>query len=280
MIVKELKETELYKMISNMNISFGNKKGLSVDNLQKITSNGKNRLIAQIRNLYDENKELKRDGFDANVRKEIFDAIADLSVFLYGSNHFLNRKLSDFSISFTDETIKFGDKFFNDKELAKKYVEENSFEILNREIDSLITSIENEDLEKYDFYAKRIAILLFTIFELFKKENRPEHTMIYLNHIVNESNLSKLCKNQEEIDATLHFYRRKNVEVDVKPSDLKQKDGTPFYIVYSTKDQFVHDQDEEGNLLYEKDGSPLIKEYRENKFLKNTIWFEPDLSDF
>lgn len=275
----EKQNTEnIYKMISAMNIAFGNKKGIAIDN-GKITDFGFKRLKSQLENLYDENRELRDDAFIPNVRHEIFDAVADLSVFLYGANHFVNKSLPDLIISFEDGIIEFDGKTFSDKDTARKYISENSFQALNKEIDLIIKSVEDRDLDSYERYAYNLAVSLFVIFEVFKKEDK-KYTMIYLNKLVNESNLSKLCRNTEEVEKTLHFYRVKDVEVDFKESDLLQEDGKPFLIVYSTKDQFVHDRNEKGEFIYKENGEPEIKEYRENKFLKNTNWFEPDLSDF
>lgn len=277
MKVEQLDSDKIYKMISAMNIAFGNKKGLSVEN-GKITDFGVKRLTSQLMNLYDENRELRDDAFVAGVRKEIFDAIADISVFLYGGNHFIDRSLPDFTVSLEDEVIHFDGYTFKDKNYAQKYVSENSYSALNKQIDPIIKAVENRDIESYHKYALELAKTLFVIFELFKKEEK--HTMVYLNKLVNDSNLSKLCRNMEEVEKTLHFYRVKDVEVDFKDSELLQEDGKPFLIVYSTKDQFVHDKDIEGNFIYKENGEPEIKEYRENKFLKNTVWFEPDLSEF
>lgn len=275
----EKQNTEnIYKMISAMNIAFGNKKGIAIDN-GKITDFGFKRLKSQLENLYDENRELRDDAFIPNVRHEIFDAVADLSVFLYGANHFVNKSLPDLIISFEDGIIEFDGKTFSDKDTARKYISENSFQALNKEIDLIIKAVEDRNLDSYEKYAYNLAVSLFVIFEVFKKEDK-KYTMIYLNKLVNESNLSKLCRNTEEVEKTLHFYRVKDVEVDFKESDLLQEDGKPFLIVYSTKDQFVHDRNEKGEFLYKENGEHEIKEYRENKFLKNTNWFEPDLSDF
>lgn len=279
MKVEKQDSDKIYKMISAMNIAFGNKKGLSIDN-DKITNFGVKRLTSQLMNLHDENRELRDDAFIPKIRKEIFDAIADISVFLYGANHFLDKSLPDFTVSFEDGIIEFNGQVFSDKESARKYIAENSYPALKKEIDLIIEAVNNFDIENYEKHAYKLASDLFVIFEVFKKEDNKEHTMIYLNKLVNDSNLSKLCRNMEEVDKTLHFYRVKNVEVDFKNSELLQDDGNPFLIVYSTKDQFVHDKDTDGNFIYKENGEPEIKEYRENKFLKNTVWFEPDLTEF
>lgn len=287
-MTEEQKDFRLYNLISNMNIAFGNKKGISVDSDNQLTDYGIQRLTSQLKNLYDENLELHRDGFKADLRNEIFDAIADISVFLYGASHFLNQPLRSFDIKLNEEVllpyvnhdgnIEF--KLFSSVEESRKHIWNNSFEIINIYIDDIFKTVSDKDLTAYQEKSEKLAELLFLIFELFKNQENHKHTMLYLNKKVNDSNLSKLCRNMEEVEDTLNFYRRKNVEVDFKESDLLQDDGKPFLIVYSTKDQIIQDMNTDGTLIFNSDGTPFMKEYRENKFLKNTKWFEPDLSEF
>lgn len=280
MITQE-KTTKIYDMISSMNFAFGNKKGLSLNESGKITEKGAERLKNQLKNLYDENRELRDDAFIPKIRKEIFDAIADISVFLYGANHFLNLPLHDFSVSFSDGIqLPDGKTFSVDNiEEARDYVSKNSFNMLNTIIDRIIKVAKNKDISEYQKNAIKLSEALHTIFELFKKDNR-KHTMIYLNKLVNDSNLSKLCRNKEEVDATVKFYTDKNVKVSVKFSDLLQDNGENFMIVYSPIEQIIQDM-KNGELLFNKEtGEPIMKEYRKDKFLKNTSWFEPDLSKF
>lgn len=281
MLIKE-PTTKIYNMISNMNISFGNAKGVSLEN-GKLTENGKKRLYNQLLNLYDENRELRDDAFIPKIRKEIFDAIADICVFLYGGNHFINQPLSDFTLKFTEEegiTLADGKHFpLSEIDKAREYFAKNSFEILKNIIDKVIRVSETGDLEQYQKDSEELSIALHVAFELFKKTDKPEHTMLYLNELVNQSNLSKLCRNMDEVNDTLDFYAKKNVAVDFKESELLQENGKPFLIVYSIKDQIVQDM-KNGKLLFDDHGVAIMKEYRKDKFLKNTKWFEPDLSQF
>ena len=280
MIVKQAEDCKIYKMVSSMNVAFGNKKGLTVDENKKLIEDKKERLLSQLRNLYDENKELKQKGFDKKQREEIFDAIADLCVFLYGGSHFIDKELPDFTVDLEDKFEIFGKKFSTSKkEDAIKYIKQFSLEKLDAMIDQIIQSVKNSDLNSYNEKASKFAEVLFVLFEIFKKEG-SHYDMIYLNKIVLDSNLSKLCRNMEEVEATLKFYRDKHVEVDYKESDLIQSNGEPFLFVYSLKDQFCHDMNENGEYIYLENGDPEIKEYRKDKFLKNTKWFEPDLTNF
>lgn len=73
---------------------------------------------------------------------------------------------------------------------------------------------------------------------------------------VQASNMSKLCKTETEIEATLAFYR------DEKGLDVYAGGELPQGWVKSSKDQTGSDN----------------KFYPANKFLKNTNWFEPELS--
>lgn len=72
---------------------------------------------------------------------------------------------------------------------------------------------------------------------------------------VQASNMSKLCKTEQEIETTLAFYR------DEKGLDVYAGGDLPQAWVKSRKDQTGTDG----------------KFYPANKFLKNTNWFEPEL---
>lgn len=73
---------------------------------------------------------------------------------------------------------------------------------------------------------------------------------------VQASNMSKLCKTEAEVEATLAFYH------DEKGLDVYAGGELPQGWVKSSKDQTGSDN----------------KFYPANKFLKNTNWFEPELS--
>lgn len=244
-----------YQNISDTNTAFGNKFG-SVLTKGVITDYDK--IYNQSMNLYDELEELNDDGFSIlkkdplskEGRLGMVDAIADLIVFLYGVPHFLGYV----------------------------YTEKESNPILK----DVIISYKNSDKE--DFYSNVICDIKVIIDEIIicikekknhsviiKKVNELDIYLATLSDLYNinlelliqkvtESNFSKLCKNEAEANLTLKFYRDKGVEVYSGESPIKQSDGTPFIVVYSSKEQTVQG-----------------KVYRADKFLKCINWFEPDL---
>ncbi len=243
-----------YKNISDTNTAFGNLFGCCVEggtivNYEKIYN--------QAVNLYDELDELRDDGFALLVkdkiskggREQVIDAVGDLTVFLYGIPHFLGL----------DYTEKTSDKVLLNV-LGGLKVEESFLQIyedLKTLIDDLVNSIQSkESLKDIMVFVKDIDIYLATICELFKFDLQVVIDRVTI------SNMSKLCKNEKEVLATLDFYRSKGVDVYSGESPLKQSSGEPFNVVYSSKEQEV--------------GGKI---YRAHKFLKCVNWFEPDLSD-
>lgn len=256
-----------YQNISDMNTAFGNIKGLALEetavkDAKIISDKGVSRLVAQARNLYDELDELRDDGFtvlerepkSASGRKEMFDAIADLIVFLYGVGHFvdipINKKHDWYTARLAEEL-----KNYSNTVLYIKIYEE-----IKSMIDELIASIEHKDVELIDLFMHRLNS---KITALCISKAKPGYDLDLLIDRVTDSNMSKLCRNDEELEATLKFYRDKGVEVYSKESPLAQESGKPYLVVYSSKEQTV-------------DG----KVYRADKFLKNVNWFEPDITDF
>lgn len=255
-----------YQNISDMNTAFGNLKGLALEETvsgnKLISDIGVKKSVAQARNLYDELDELRDDGFavlkkDPNSvfgRKEMFDAIADLIVFLYGLGHFVDipiNKKHDWYTNRLAEEIKV---------YSPTVLQEKIYEDIKSIIDELIASIEHKDIELIDTF---IHTLNSKITALFLVNAKPGYDLDLLINRVTESNMSKLCRNQEELEATLKFYQDKGVEVYSKESPLMQESGKPYLVVYSSKEQTV-----EGKI------------YRADKFLKNVNWFEPDITDF
>lgn len=257
-----------YQNISDMNTAFGNIKGLALEetaikDAKIISDKGVSRLVAQARNLYDELDELRDDGFtvlrkDPNStsgRKEMFDAIADLIVFLYGVGHFvdipINKKHDWYTKRLAEEFKNYSYTVFYEK----------IYEEIKSMIDELIAAIEHKDVELIDLFMHRLNS---KITALCLSEAKPGYDLDLLIDRVTESNMSKLCRNDEELEATLKFYRDKGVEVYSKESPLVQESGKPYLVVYSAKEQT------------DADG----KVYRADKFLKNINWFEPDITDF
>ena len=108
---------------------------------------------------------------------------------------------------------------------------------------------------------------------LFKLKAKPGYTVDLLIDRITESNMSKICKNAEQVTDTIAFYENKGVEVYSKESPLFQEDGSPYLLVCSAKEQIVREFNEEK-------GAEEDKVYRANKVLKNIHWFEPNLNDF
>ncbi len=246
-----------YKNISDTNTAFGN---LYSSCMEKGIITNYTKLYNQAMNLYDELQELYDDGFsilkkdplDKEGRKGMVDAIADLIVFLYGIPHFLGYVYTE----------KQSNPVLKDILIDYKYKEDNSFyshviEDIKQLIDDIINAIHNKSNHTLIMkYVEELDSYLMTISDLYSVN------IDKLIQKVTESNFSKLCKNQTELEATLKSYRDQGVDVYSGESPLSQPDGTPYYVVYSSKDQTVNG-----------------KVYREDKFLKNVNWFEPDISD-
>lgn len=243
-----------YKNISDTNTAFGNLFGSSVKG-NIVTDYDK--LYNQAKNLYDELDELRDDGFsllikdpaDINGRKEMVDAVADLLVFLYGLPHFLNvdyveAKPNQHIIELLQDLQ--GDEFYT-----------TVYNDIKDRIDAIIVSIQ--DKSSIDEMMDEIVSLDSYLMSLAAFYNADVTSLIQK---VTDSNMSKLCLNDADTEATLNFYRDKGVDVYSNNSPLIQENGQPFQVVYSSREQTV-------------DG----KVYRAHKFLKCVNWFEPDLYD-
>jgi hypothetical protein len=243
-----------YKNISDTNTAFGNLFGSSV-NGNTVTDYDK--LYNQAKNLYDELDELRDDGFsllikdptDRDGRKEMVDAVADLLVFLYGLPHFLNvdyveAKPNQHTIELLQDLQ--GDEFYT-----------TVYNDIKDRIDAIIVSIQ--DKSNIDEMMDEIVSLDSYLMSLAAFYNADVTSLIQK---VTDSNMSKLCLNDADTEATLNFYRDKGVDVYSNNSPLIQENGQPFQVVYSSREQTVDD-----------------KVYRAHKFLKCVNWFEPDLYD-
>jgi predicted HAD superfamily Cof-like phosphohydrolase len=246
-----------YSNISDTNSAFGNKFGIV---FEKGVIVDYDKIYNQAMNLYDELEELHDDGFSILIdsphskegRKGMVDAIADLLVFLYGIPHFLgyrytektaNSVLQDVLISYKNNGY---DTFYS-----------HVVEDIKQLIDEIIKSISKK--QNHSLIMKNVEELDVYLMTLCNLYNVDVDSLIQK---VTDSNFSKLCKDEIETDATLKFYRDKGVEVYSAESPIKQEDGSPFFVVYSSKEQTVQN-----------------KVYRAHKFLKCINWFEPDISD-
>lgn len=252
------KMNSAFKNIADTNTAFGNLKGCCVDNSGHITHY--ERLKNQAKNLYDELDELRDDGFPRKGNGElarltldrmgIIDALGDLVVFLYGIPHFLavdytEQKASKYTV---DAIMSYS------IENNEAYI--NIYDQIKALIDDLILSIEDHD--DVNNIIERVSMLdsyLMSLCDVFDID------MVKAIDEITKSNMSKLCKNDEECQATLTHYRNLGVDVYSKDSPLIQDSGQPFQVVYSSCDQTVQG-----------------KVYRANKFLKCVNWCEPDLS--
>lgn len=241
--------------ISEMNTAFGNLFGCCVKE-GKVTDYKK--LMNQSKNLYDELDELKDDGFsllrvnkdDTEGRRGMLDAIGDILVFLYGVPHFLgvNYKTP------VAEKNKFLEKINSYKEDEKYDAIYNDVKSL---IDDIIAAISSEqELKVVEHGSEELDAYINAL---------CEHYSIDLTVLIDRitlSNMSKLCASLDEQELTLKKYRDDGVDVYAKESPLKQENGAPYYVVYSSKEQEVKG-----------------KVYRAHKFLKCVKFFEPDISD-
>lgn len=264
----------VYKYVSEMNTAYGNPVGLAVEDDKVLKESAISKLLSQARNIYGEIDELRDDGFNVLLeeptsktgRKETFDAMADILVFLHGVGHFINKEPVIFSEEkfenipsyylVGDENSEIEKLEFGTEDFAKKY-----YNMIRHHTDLLISSIYERDLNSILFYFKQIDVDVKSLFNILKKEG---YTVEELVRRVTESNLSKLCRNEEELEKTLKFYHDLELEVHSGESPLLQDNGKPFLVVYSSKTQ----KDKNG------------KAYQANKALKNTVWFEPDIFDF
>lgn len=252
--LKGVQMNKPYKNISDTNTAFGNLFGSAVKNNVIVDYD---KILNQSLNLYDELDELRDDSFkllrvneqDKKGRIELVDAIADLIVFSYGTIHFLGV---DYTEMTSDSRIV---------EALSSIPKPQFYDIVYDDILKMIDVIIQKIKEKADVDSilKTIKDLDTYLMSLAAYYNVD---MTLLIQRVTDSNLSKLCLNDADTKATLHFYEAKGVEVYSGVSPIKQTDGSPYYVVYSSKEQVVQD-----------------KVYRAHKFLKCINWYEPDLSD-
>lgn len=273
--------------------------GDKITDYQKLLNQAKN-LYDELDELRDDGFALlKHDINSVKGRQGMVDAIGDIIVFHYGLPHFLgvdyvtpvvehkekaqDNNKNDQSVEVKIEKV-FGELkncLFNiidiivgdENPITKRHkdylakIESYSSEVIDVKfekiyndvkllIDDIISLIENKAsiselkkaIEELDLYINALC----------------KHYNINLTEMIEQitlSNMSKLCKDKEEEEATLNKYRSEGVEVYAKPSPLLQENGNPYLVVYSSKEQTVNG-----------------KVYRADKFLKCVNWFEPDLT--
>lgn len=79
---------------------------------------------------------------------------------------------------------------------------------------------------------------------------------------ISDSNFSKLCSNADEVAATVKYYDAIGVKTRVEETELH---GVRKWAVKSSQRQGYVERGE-------------VKNINEGKFLKNTVWHEPDLN--
>lgn len=257
-----------FKNISDTNSAFGNLFGICIAGNKVINVS---KLKTQAENLYDELLELKEDGFDVfqkaaseltivdgtvdldkmkTGRLGMIDALGDLLVFLYGIPHFLGV---DYVESSVDEKLKVEIQSYDEKSVYSLIYDD-----IKTLIDNLIASITNEEgINAIIAQTEKLDSYLLTVASIFGVD------MTGAIQEITNSNMSKLCKDENECNDTLKFYTDKGVDVYSKESPLIQESGKPFLVVYSSSDQEVQG-----------------KVYRAHKFLKCVNWSEPDLTLF
>lgn len=276
-----------------------------------ITEKGAITLFNQVKNLDDEADELRDDGFNVLLedpnsvsgRKEMFDAIGDLLVFAHGAGHMLGEDITDKSredglgeplLGFEIDELRSPEGQIKIQALLEEAKEKNI-----PELTACLEMLSNIDADDKTFFNAFDVILKGAIadfkdkvvardFEgsleaydgindllefLFNLKAKKDYTIDLLIDRITKSNMSKICKNAEEVADTVAFYEAKGVEVYSKESPLFQEDGTPYLLVCSAKEQIVREFNEDK-------GEEEDKVYRANKVLKNIHWFEPNLLDF
>lgn len=258
-----------FKNVADTNTAFNNLAYSAVS--VKITNYDK--LYHQALNLYDELDELRDDSFSLlktdpdspKGRIEMIDAIGDLYVFLYGLPHFLgadyiesavlhNREIRELYQDYqtTIAAYREGPSFF-------EYVYDDIKTLIDNIINVIQTEKERGEGGGYSELLSAIRDLDTYLLAL------CESYSIAIDEAIDRitiSNMSKLCRDDSETEATLNHYRNLGVDVYSKGSPLIQENGSPYQVVYSSKEQTVRG-----------------KEYRAHKFLKCVNWVEPDLSD-
>jgi len=121
--------------------------------------------------------------------------------------------------------------------------------LIQEELAELVEGIDNKDIAEIRDAVADILVVTYGMAHIMGIDADKDMAA------VQESNLSKLCKTNEEIEATLKFYQQE------KGLDVYAGGEIPEAYIKSSKDQTGSDG----------------KFYPAHKFLKNTIWHEPKL---
>lgn len=121
--------------------------------------------------------------------------------------------------------------------------------LIQEELAELVEGIDNKDIAEIRDAVADILVVTYGMAHIMGIDADKDMAA------VQESNLSKLCKTNEEIEATLQFYQQE------KGLDVYAGGEIPEAYIKSSKDQTGSDG----------------KFYPAHKFLKNTIWHEPKL---
>lgn len=127
--------------------------------------------------------------------------------------------------------------------------------LIDEEFEELKEAIANEDWEQVKDAVGDILVVTYGM------GYRANFDCDKLMQSISASNFSKLCRNQEEIDATVAYYDSIGVETFVEETVLNDE---TVWAIKSAKEQ-----------TYTEDGK--VKSIKKGKFLKNINWFEPDL---
>lgn len=191
-------------------------------------------------NIIDEIDELKEAIDEGNI-KEIRDAVADILVFSLGLLHH------------SGENLYFGKKLH--EWIYSDYMKNINLDLLDDilkklEMDSLlvIESSKKNSKSIVNLTIPNICYYCYLISDIYGFDIDEDMDAII------ESNMSKFCKDQEDLNLTLQKYIDLGIEVYAKGE-------FPKALVFSSKDQL------------DKNG----KQYRADKFLKSIYFKEPIL---
>lgn len=195
----------LFQQVSSMNLAFENPFG------------GVNyeRLKSQCENLLDECNELRKAIQEKNI-VEVRDAACDIAVFAFGALHLMGvdyngtaHKRHDFiRITAKEEIMDMWDRLAD-----QTYNFDDMYSNLMIEIEY----ISDEDMNPYAQGAKELCEMIqfsASIYHVLNEENHPcsfeaDMTQVY------ESNMSKFCKDEKELKATIAKYDKLGVKTIV-----------------------------------------------------------------
>lgn len=201
-------------------------------------NNDSKTVINQLKNIYDEIEEFDEAILSSN-KKEKFDAIGDILTFAYGAGYLMGIEW-DKVVGVSPSPIGVSNV-------------ETIIEQITHRVGEHIELLENNTPinDTWEIYFDTIALikLLVSLYHI-----DEDHLM---SRITN-SNITKVCTDFNECQATVDFYTNLGVEVYSK---YYKTEGMWIHVVYSAKEQ--------------KDFNGKI--YRANKFLKSINFQEPDL---